>query len=33
MRAARDGEAGNPNPGYAQIEQQSTLLQRKSPYG
>jgi len=23
MEAARDGEAGNPNPGYAQIEQQS----------
>jgi hypothetical protein len=22
MKAARDGEAGNPNPGYAQIEQQ-----------
>ena len=23
MKAARDDEAGNPNPGYAQIEQQS----------
>jgi hypothetical protein len=23
MKAARDGEAGNPNAGYAQIEQQS----------
>jgi len=23
MKAARDGEAGNPNPGYAAIQQQS----------
>jgi hypothetical protein len=30
MKAARDGEAGNPNPGYALIEQQSVHDQWKS---
>ena len=29
MKAARDGEAGNPNPGYALIEQQSNHEQWK----
>jgi hypothetical protein len=29
MKAARDGEAGNPNPGYAIIEQQSVHHQWK----
>jgi hypothetical protein len=30
LRSARDGEAGNPNPGYAEITQVDAHIERKT---